>query len=293
MTEHRADREVIVVDAHVHFWDPSLLRYPWLQSTPALQRSFLPGDYSPLVNRTVDAAVFVEANCAPGQSASEVEFVESLAAHDPRIVGTVAFVDLLDERSRGEMLEHLSPFSRVAGIRHNIQGMPRGRCLDRRFVRGVQAAGRGGFTFDVCVTADQLHDVAELVEQCPDTQFVLDHCGKPAIREDAFDAWALDLEGLATFGNVSCKLSGLLTEARDDQRNFESLLPYAEHARACFGSTRLMYGSDWPVVTLAGDVDVWRSFTDRFTAGWSLLERQRFYADNAIRLYGLEVHALF
>jgi L-fuconolactonase len=279
----------IVVDAHVHFWDPGALHYPWLAGVPGLNRAFLPTDFGSLTSASVDAVVFVEANCLPTQSTDEVAFVERLASSDGRIAGIVAFVDLLDERATSEALARLSETSHVVGVRYNIQGHAAGFALDASFVRGVREVGRYGLPFDLCVTADQLREVTDLVRRCPDTRFVLDHCGKPAIRDESFVRWAADLARLAALDNISCKLSGLMTEARANQRGDEALRPYAEHALDRFGTGRLLFGSDWPVVTLGGGDAAWRGFTDRFTATWTPNDRQLFYADNTIRLYGLEL----
>ncbi len=280
-----------VVDAHVHFWDPSVLRYPWLDAVPGLRRRFLPADYRPPDSPATDATVFIEANCAPREALDEVRFIERLAGADPSIAGIVAFVDLRDAATRTGLLDRLAESPRVVGVRQNIQGQPPGFALDAAFIDGVRDAGRRGLTFDLCVTPGQLGEVAQLVERCPGTSFVLDHCGKPAIRDEAFAPWAVALDALARHDHVACKFSGLLTEARAEQRNDETLGPYAEHALRCFGVSRMLYGSDWPVVTLAGDAGAWRGFTDRFTAAWSSSDRQAFYADNAIRLYGLRLHA--
>lgn len=279
-----------VVDAHVHFWDPAELHYRWLGDLPELGRAFLPADFESLTLGAVDAVVFVEANCSAAERADEVAFAERLAAAEPRLAGIVACIDLLDERRRSAALERLPEAGHVVGVRHNIQGHAAGFALDATFERGVQELGRLGVPFDLCVTAGQLSEVSALVRRCPLTTFVLDHCGKPAICDDAFATWAVDLAELAAHDNISCKLSGLLTEARADQRGYEALLPYAEHALACFGTDRLMFGSDWPVVTLGGGDMAWRAFTDRFTGSWSADERQHFYADNAIRLYRLHLH---
>jgi L-fuconolactonase len=280
-----------VIDAHVHFWDPALLHYPWLATLPELNRPRLPSSYEPFAIGTTDAVVFVEANCAPDESRAEVAFVDRLAAHESRIAATVAFVDLLDAEGRDARLESLADSKRVLGIRQNLQGRPASLCRDETFVRGVQDAGGLGLTFDLCVTPDQLSEVAALVRHCPGTQFVLDHCGKPAIRDDAFEPWASALARVASSANVYCKLSGLFTEARPDQRHYDALRPYAAHALATFGPARLMYGSDWPVVSAAGGVEAWRAFTDRFTADWTPEDRRRFYGENAVRFYSIPVHA--
>lgn len=278
-------RGMKIVDTHVHFWDPGALRYPWLDGFASLRRPFLPRDYA----ADVAAMVVVEANCAPDECAAEVDLVDRLAATDPRITGIVAYVDMTERTD--EVLDRLSSNPRVVGVRHNIQGTPRGFCLDARFVRGVERVGARGYPFDLCATADQLRDVAALVERCPNTQFVLDHCGKPAIRHGAFDEWPRDVEGIARFGNVSCKLSGLLSEARVDQRNAAALHPYVEHVLACFGPARLMYGSDWPVLTIAGGLDLWLSVVRTLTAHWSPGDQRRLFAENAVELYRLPHHA--
>ena len=153
----------------------------------------------------------------------------------------------------------------------------------------MKATTTHGLTFDLCVTEDQLPDALRLVQLCPETQFVLDHCGKPAIRANDMTAWSANLAALAECANVACKVSGLLTEANEDQRSIDALRPYLDHVHACFGADRLLFGSDWPVLTLAGGTASWRSIADQFTAAWADEERDAFYAGNAMRIYGLEV----
>lgn len=278
-----------VVDAHVHFWDPAVLHYPWLATEPALYVPFRPSDFAPLGSGEVDAVVFVEANPTPEQAADEVAWVDRLADADPRIAGIVAFVDLLDEPRRDALLARLGQTARVVGVRHNIQHQPAGFALQPAFVRGVQAVGASGRPFDLCITAGQLDEATELVARCPETAFVLDHCGKPAIRADEYDAWARGLERLASHDRVACKISGLLTEAREDQRSAESLARWIAHARDCFGKSRVMYGSDWPVSTLGGGASRWRGIVDAVTASWPEAERQALFADNASRVYSLNL----
>jgi L-fuconolactonase len=281
-----------VVDAHVHFWDPALLRYPWLEQEPALRRQFLPADFGPLQTGGLDAVVFVQADCVPEQSHQEVEWVEALARAEPRIIGIVAYVDMLAGAAQiASALDRLAECSRVVGVRHNIQWHPPGFAVDPEFVRGVRQVGARGLSFDLCITGSQVAETVALVEQCPEVRFVLDHCGKPAIRDDAFAAWAEPIERLAAAERVSCKLSGLLTEARADQRDATSLRRYADHVVSCFGPARMLYGSDWPVCSLGGGAELWRAITDELTATSSAADLQSFYADNALRLYGLDLPA--
>lgn len=186
----------------------------------------------------------------------------------------------------GNALDALSGSPLVKGIRQNVQGHPAGFALQRGFVEGVREAGRRGFTFDLCVTHEQLPEVVELVDRCPDTRFVLDHCAKPAIRERRLAPWCEEIARLAGHQNVYCKLSGLLTEAAEPWSE-EDLLPFATSVVECFGPERLLYGSDWPVLTLAGGYRDWYGFTERLSARWSAAARSGFYCGNATRVYGL------
>lgn len=284
-----------VLDAHAHFWDPASLRYRWLDSLPALQRAFGPRELvAAALGVPLDGIVFVEANCLADESQAEAEWVSRMMTSDAGMYGIgsrcaiVAFVDLTRADRLDEALDRLMAVKRVRGVRHNIQGQEPGFCLRGDFVEGVREVGRQGLTFDLCVTHDQLADVLELAQRCPETALALDHGGKPAIRTGSLDPWRRHIELLAEFPHVVCKLSGLLTEASLTDWSEEDLLPYAAHLIACFGPDRLMYGGDWPVVTLAGSYMEWYQFTRRLTSGWERSSRDAFYRGNALRFYGIE-----
>ncbi len=275
------------VDAHVHFWDPAELRCPWLVDVPALDRPFGPADYGAASGwGEDDRLVFIEANCRRSDNVREAARIARLASAEPRIAGIVAFADLADPATLPASLDALQRIDGVCGIRHNIQGEPPGFCVSHEFVDGVREAGRRGLTFDLCATHDQLAEVVTLARRCPHTRIVLDHCGKPAIAAGSMEPWRTRIATLATLANVWCKLSGLLTEAGADFSDTD-LVPYAEHVVACFGEGRVMYGSDWPVLTLAGTLADWHGFTRRFTADWSAAARRQLHHDNAAGFYGL------
>jgi L-fuconolactonase len=239
----------------------------------------------------VERLVFVESNCEPATSGRELAMVEALATTEPRIAAVVAFLDLTSDAGRPAALEALARSPLVRGVRQNIQGQPPGFCLKPAFVRGIAELGRRGLTFDLCATHDQLSDVTALVARCPETRFVLDHCGKPPIRERRVESWAAAIAQLAEQPNVCCKLSGLLTEADLGHWRSEDLEPYTTHVVGCFGTDRLMFGSDWPVLTLTRDgtsaYAAWFAFTQQLTAGWNVVDRRRFYRDTAARVYSL------
>jgi len=276
-----------IVDAHVHFWDPSVLRYPWLDGLPSLDRPFLPAAYTSATSGIpIESMMLVEANCLPHQTLGEADFFEEAAGLDSRVAGIVAFASLTTPAELDVTLDALAARPLVKGIRHNIQGEAAGFCTRPSFVDGVRKVGARGLTFDLCATHDQLRDVVELVRLCPDTRFVLDHCGKPAIRDRRLDPWRTDIADLAECANVWCKLSGLVTEASPTEWREADLVPYASHVVERFGTERVMYGSDWPVLTLTADYAAWFRFTEWLTNGWSDAEQRAFYRGNALRAYG-------
>ena len=277
-----------ILDAHVHFWDPGQLRYPWLEGLPALCQSFLPADYAPAASGIpVDAMILVEANCVPAETLREVGLFERSDAANTRVAAIVAFASLTTPSELDRLLDALVARPKVKGVRHNIQGEAPGFCTQTSFVDGVRKVGARGLTFDLCATHDQLSEVVRLVRACPGTRFVLDHCGKPAIREGLLDPWRRHIASLAGCENVACKVSGLVTEASHTGWRDADLVPYVSHVVERFGTERVMYGSDWPVLTLAARYADWFRFTERLTEGWSDAEQRRFYRDNARRAYAL------
>lgn len=274
-----------IVDSHVHFWDPNRLRYPWLADTPPLNRAFGPTDYEQATAGIgIERMVFVECNPDPACALEEVQFIEALAREEPRIGAMVAFADLLDPRLP-EQLERLAAHPSVRGVRHNIQWNPPGFALQRAFVEGVQAVGAAGLHFEIGPTHDQLGDVVELVQRCPDVRLVLDHCGKPGIRAGEIDAWAAHIRTLADHEALHCKLSGLVTEAEPFAWTGDTLEPYAACVLDAFGPGRVLYGGDWPVVTQASTYRDWYGCSLHLTRHLDEIQHKRVYRDNALAFY--------
>jgi len=279
-----------IVDTHVHFWAPGRLRYPWLDDEPELNRPFLPGDYRaavPPVN--VEALVFVQADTLPEQGLDEVAWVESLAARTPIIQGMVAFAPLEQGADVQPILEELHGRPLVRGVRRLLQSEPDPEfCLRAGFVEGVRLLARYDLSFDICIFHHQLPGVLELVRRCPDVRFVLDHIGKPAIRDAILDPWREHIRTLAAMPNVYCKLSGLVTEADHARWTAADLQPYIEHVIECFGFDRVMFGSDWPVQVLATDYPRWVETLEQAVAGASENEKRRLFVENGRRFYRLD-----
>lgn len=277
-----------VIDSHVHFWDPQHLRYAWLDDWPTLNHPCLT-EHLPArgAEWQMEGLIFVQADCAAEQSLPEVEWVTSLAEAEGRIKGLVAFAPLeLGEAAR-PTLEALKRVPLVKGIRRLIQAEPVGFSVQPGFVRGVQLLADFDFTFDLCPRHYHLRDVIELVRRCPQVRFVLDHCGKPDVKNRQLAPWQHNLTELARLPNVMCKLSGLVTEADWAGWRPADLRPFLDHVLEAFGVERVMFGSDWPVVTLAASHARWVEVALEATASFSVAELEKLFFQNSVKFYNL------
>jgi L-fuconolactonase len=278
-----------IVDAHVHFWDPSKLRYPWLDDIPLLNRSYLPADYREAASGIpVARAVFVQAECDPGQALDEVRLISDFAAADPFIAGIVAYAPLELGEAAAPHLEALRAFPLVRGIRRIIQfERDPGFCLRPDFIAGVRLLAKYGFTFDLCVSHGQMPNMIRFVEQCPGVRFILDHIGKPDIKNHVLDPWRSDIRRLASLPNVLCKISGLVTEADHAGWTVSDLEPYIRHVVECFGFGRVAYGGDWPVALLAARYPAWIGALRTILSEASDIELDALFRANASAFYSL------
>src|SRR5437879_4712105 len=184
--------------------------------------------------------------------------MSTVANSDARVKGIVAHASL----ERGEAvlpeLETLASRPLVKGVRRSLQSERDAEfCLRSEFLSGVRLLAEFGLAFDLCLRNDQLPAAAELARRVPEVTFVLDHLGKPDVRSQTFQPWANDLDALAALPNVVAKISGLTTEANWHDWQPAELTPYLRQAFASFGPERLMFGSDWPVMTLATSYQRW------------------------------------
>lgn len=276
-----------IVDSHVHLWDPRRLRYSWLNALPELNRPFLPPDYEAAHNGvTVEKFILVEAGCDPAFASDEVDWVSDLARQEPRLRGVVTHVALENGAAIRPALQALAANPLVKGVRRLLQAeSDPGFCLRPGFLEGVAALADFDFTCDLCVRHEQLPAVTELVRRVPAVQFILDHLGKPPVRDGQMEPWRGHLAVLAALPNVACKLSGLATEADLDLWEPRQLRPYLRHALDCFGFQRLLFGSDWPVITLAADYREWFELVRETLAFASEQERNALFRANAERIY--------
>ena len=273
------------VDAHQHFWRYDPAEYDWIgEGMERLARNYLPADLAPLLTAEgIAGSVAVQAR----QTIEETRWLLGLAAKHPAILGVVGWVDLRSSEV-GEQLREFAANPRFVGVRHVVQNEPDVRfLLGEAFVGGLRQLHGFGLTYDLLLFPPQLPAAVELAGMMPEQPFVLDHLAKPLIKPGILDPWQADLRALARHPNVSCKLSGLVTEAAWQGWKRADFAPYLEVALEAFGPKRLMLGSDWPVCLLAAEYpDVVGIVTD-FIARLSDSEQALILGGTASRFYGL------
>lgn len=276
----------VFVDTHVHLWDPKRFRYPWLSDLASLNRPLLLKDFSAAVSSAAPSKfIFVECGCDPEQNIAEVEWISALAKDEPRLKGIVAHVQLESGKALRKELELLARNPLVKGVRRNLQGEHDDFINRPEFIEGIHLLAEFGFTFDLCVRASQLAAVTELIRRVPHVTFVLDHFGKPDVRGGGFASWSRALRPLADCPNVVCKISGLATEAHWTDWRTADLLPFFQYAFACFGPGRVLFGSDWPVATLATNYERWINSALELAPCANEREWTQLFQTNAERIY--------
>ncbi|MGW7069326.1 amidohydrolase family protein [Streptomyces sp. NPDC054855] len=278
-----------IVDSHHHVWDLSVRDQEWItgDELAPIRRTFSLADLLPQARAAdVTATVLVQTVTV----AEETPEFLALAADSDLVAGVVGWTDLTrpDVGDTLRRLRELPGGQHLVGIRHQVQGEPDPQWLLRPDVRrGLAAVGAAGLAYDLVVLPHQLPACVEAAREHPGLTFVLDHLGKPPVASGALEPWAAAVRSLAALPNTVCKLSGLVTEAAPRTWTVDDLRPYADTVLDAFGPDRLMFGSDWPVCTLAAThaevVDVAQRLTDSLTEG----ERAALFAGTATRVYGL------
>ena len=272
------------LDSHQHFWKYSPQQHNWIDdSMVSLKRDFLPNDLEPhLIENKIEACVVVQAD----QSEKETEFLLELATQYEFIKGVVGWVDLRAKNVE-ERLQFYSQNQYFKGVRHIVQSEKQDFLLDPAFQNGIGKLGNLNLTYDLLIYSHQIEAAIKLVSQFPNQKFVLDHLAKPNIKNGKIDPWKNQIQRLAQFSNVSCKISGMVTEADHSHWKPSDFIPYLDIVFDAFGENRILFGSDWPVCLLAASYqEVYQLITD-YTANFSLEQRDKLFGANAERFYNI------
>lgn len=271
-----------VIDAHQHFWKYHPDTHRWISEEMAvIRRDFLPADLAPILKQQgVDGCIAVQAD----QSEAETDFLVSLADGNDWIKGVVGWVDLCAENIR-ERLQYYSQVPVVKGFRHILQAEDPAFMLKPEFLRGIGALQEYGFAYDILVYPHHLPAVQQLVQQFPDQRFVIDHLAKPDISKSIMEDWVKNIQAIAAFPNLYCKISGMVTEANWACWKNEDLHPYLDMVTGAFGTDRLLYGSDWPVCLLAASYERMMEPVKEYYSNFSAAERAALFGGNAAAFY--------
>ena len=273
------------IDSHQHFWLYNADEYPWTDDSRApLKVDYMPPDLQPLMTATgIDGTVAVQAR----QNPRETEFLLKLADQYDLIRGVVGWVDLRADDVEAQ-LQRFASHPKLVGVRHIVHDEADDRfMLGGNFLRGLAALKAYDLRYDLLLYPRHISIAIDVVKRFPEQPFVLDHIAKPFIKDGALEPWESDIRVLASFDNVSCKVSGMVTEAAWGTWIQDDYTPYLDVVFDCFGFDRLMFGSDWPVCTLSGSYNQVVGIIEDYIAELSDDEQAKVMGGNATEFYQL------
>jgi L-fuconolactonase len=275
--------EKMRIDSHQHFWEYNAQEYSWIDDNMAvLRRDFLPENLkAELEPVNLHGSIAVQAR----QTIDETRWLLELAENNPVVLGVIGWVDLRSPNLAAQ-LDEFCNHPKFVGVRHVVQDEPDDRFLLKPdFIAGLKEVEARKLVYDLLVFPKQLPAAIELVAQFPNMRFVLDHIAKPAIKEQKLQLWQDDISILAGFPNVYCKVSGMVTEADWQNWKQEDFKPYLDIIFKAFGPERLMFGSDWPVCTMAGKYKQVFGLVDNYLAEQSPEVKEAIFGENARKVY--------
>ncbi|MCW8174200.1 amidohydrolase [Verminephrobacter aporrectodeae subsp. tuberculatae] len=283
------------IDTHLHLLYPQRLDYDWTRSLPVLDRAFPLEEYACTAQPLgICQALHMEVDVRVQQMEAETELIGDLARQPGSMMAGAISSCRPEQDEIGDFLERTLSNPLIHGFRRVLHVVPDHVSTGDIFRRNVRALTRKGHPFDVCVLARQLPLADALARACPESQFVLDHCGVPAVARQVLTPWKEDIARLASNPNMACKISGLI--AYGDANRWpdgdvasvaRDLRPYFDHVLDCFGWDRVVWGSDFPVCNLTRGLATWKAATDMLLAGCSGAQVDALAHGNARRIYRL------
>ena len=274
-----------IIDTHQHLWDTTNLKYPWLDGFDLLRKQYTAQDYREAIgDLNVVKSVHVEGDPAETEVVKEVEWLTQIAETDG-MIGAIAAAAPLEKPNAEAILAQLVGFGLVVGVRRMAWHHPDPQFYaSPELIKGVKLLTKFDLSFELCANQAQLPAAIALVKATPDVRHALNHCGGPDIKGRQFEPWATHIRELAAFENVHCKVSGIVTTASENWTR-EELKPYIRHLVESFGYERLMFGSDWPVCTLAATYQEWVDALSWAIEDASDTEKNRLFYENASAFY--------
>ena len=275
----------MIIDAHHHFWKYDPVTYGWINDEmKEIRKDFLPADLKETVEKAgVAKVISVQAR----QCLEETDWLLKFASENDYISGVTGWVPLADDHI-GDVLDHYKGETKLKAVRHVVQDEPDpGFILGEKFNRGVALLKDYALVYEILVFEDQLPDAIRFVDRHPGQRFVLDHIAKPRIKEGLTEPWKQNITELARRDHVSCKISGMVTEASLTEWTEKDLFPYFLHVLEAFGPARMMFGSDWPVCLSAVSYSDWLDLVKKWISPLSSDEQKNILYKNAVNVYNL------
>ncbi|WP_299737577.1 amidohydrolase [uncultured Roseobacter sp.] len=274
------------IDTHLHLIYPEKLSYPWLDGFEALNKPSRFDDYTRRAKRLgISGCLHMEVDVAPDLIKAESELIEGLAGGaDSLMLGAISSCRP-EAPDFPEFLDWAREKSVILGFRRVLHVVPDEVSQNSLFRDNIKRLSGTGLTFDLCALPHQLPLMADLVDHCPDVQFILDHCGVPAIAQGEMSPWREHLSDIAQRPNVVGKISGVIAYADAENWSLDHIRPWVDHTVSAFGPERIIWGSDNPVCDLGGGLETWVAVTHALTHDWSHSERDALYQGNAKRLW--------
>lgn len=293
-----------IVDTHQHLWDLEKLELPWLASVDSLNQSYLIGDYlETSKNQNVIKSVYMEVDVAASQKDLEVELITEVCKDAANPMAGMVISGYPEKADFKNTINQHRNNPYVKGVRRvlHVPETARGACLEEQFIESIRYLGESGLLFSLCMRPAELEDAVKLVKLCPETRFILDHCGNPdpqinngaeILQQDnnpfwhSRELWFQNISELAAQPNVICKISGIIARVLENWTP-QVLAATVNHCLDTFGSERVIFGGDWPVCTLGASFEDWANALREVIQDRSEDEQKQLLSENAIRIYQL------
>jgi predicted TIM-barrel fold metal-dependent hydrolase len=292
-----------IIDTHQHVWDLLRFTLPWLAPDSSIARNHLPADYLRAASGlNVVKTIYMEVAVAPSQHLAEAEYVLDVMK-DPKNLTVAAVIGgrPMDEHFR-DYVARFKDESRIKGVRQivHVDETPAGLCVSDAFIRGVRILGEFGKSFDICIRPAELKHAIQLVDACPQTRFILDHCGngdpfayrktlpqgvEPRMAPEQFQR---DMESLGKRKNVICKISGIASRMAGHEWHVGDFAPVINTCLDSFGPDRVIFAGDWPVCTTGATLKQWVEIVETIVKNRPAIEQQKLFHHNAVKHYALD-----